>query len=892
MISIQTDTVTRPAFGPVGSARLWAASVLLVLAGVGQAAQVTVNGPAGSGEFGRSVTILPNGNIVVTDPGFDAPGPVANVGAAYLYRPNGTLISTLRGSSANDRVGSGGIVVLANGNYVVCSPVWDNGTAIDAGAATFGSALSGVSGVVAQDNSLVGGTTGDSVARDNDLGPAVTVLSNGNYVVRSPSWDNGAIANVGAVTFGSGVGGISGLISAANSLVGSSPDDGLGRVTELSDADYVVGSPDWDNGGIVDAGAATFGSGVSGISGVVSAANSLVGSTANDFVGNNGVTALANGNYVVASRSWDHGAVVDAGAATFGSGVSGISGVVSPSNSLVGNNLNDWVGTVTALSNGNYVVKTTSWDRGLIIDAGAVTFGSGTGGTTGLISLANSLVGSTPGDMVGGDVTALSNGNYVVSSPGWNSLVPDAGAVTFGSGTSGISGSISETNSLVGGSARDEVGGFLDVTPLSNGNYVVTSPFWDDGLVENVGAVTFGSGVIGVSGVVSLANSLVGSRRDDIVGSAGVAVLANGNFVVKSSSWTNGAALNAGAATFGSGTSGIIGVVSPANSLVGSTAADFVGSGVAALSNGDYVVHSAGWNNGAVVNAGAVTFGSGVSGISGVVSLANSLVGTSPNDEVGFGVRALANGNYVMRTAVWDDGAIADVGAVTFGSGASGLSGVVSPANSLVGSTVGDAVGRSGVTALNNGNYVVISPRWDNGAVADAGAITLAIANGDVIGPITSTHSVLGTVAGQGSSQTFAYDAARNQLAVGQPASNRVVLHSTGLATAIRIVGDKPDPSIVGQPVTFTATINASPTAPTNGQVTFTASSGESCVDTTPTATSTATADFSCTMSFTAEGSSTVIAEYTGSIIHAYSGSELETHTTAVVVFANGFESP
>jgi hypothetical protein len=100
MISIPIVTLTRPATGPVGSVRLWVASVLLVLAGAAQAAQLTIDGPVGSGEFGRTVTVLPNGNIVVTDPGFDAQGPVADVGAVHLYRPNGTLISTVRAAVA------------------------------------------------------------------------------------------------------------------------------------------------------------------------------------------------------------------------------------------------------------------------------------------------------------------------------------------------------------------------------------------------------------------------------------------------------------------------------------------------------------------------------------------------------------------------------------------------------------------------------------------------------------------------------------------------------------------------------------------------------------------------------------------------------------------------
>ena len=132
----------------------------------------------------------------------------------------------------------------------------------------------------------------------------------------------------------------------------------------------------------------------------------------------------------------------------------------------------------------------------------------------------------------------------------------------------------------------------------------------------------------------------------------------------------------------------------------------------------------------------------------------------------------------------------------------------------------------------------------------------------------------------------------RNQLVVGQRLSNRVVLQRSGLATDISIVGDTPDPSAVGQLVTFTATVTASP-VPGNGQVRFVASSGESCTDTTPTATSATTASFSCAFVFTVGGTSNVIAEYTGSIIHAYSGSAPVPHTTITdpsAVFANGFE--
>ena len=124
---------------------------------------------------------------------------------------------------------------------------------------------------------------------------------------------------------------------------------------------------------------------------------------------------------MVSSPYWDNGETADVGAVTWGSGSSGISGAVSESNSLVGSQVSDAISIgsgVTALSNGNYVVVSDLWDNEDIPDAGAATWGSGSGGTTGAVSVTNSLVGSHIGDQVGsGSVTTLSNGNYVVRSP-------------------------------------------------------------------------------------------------------------------------------------------------------------------------------------------------------------------------------------------------------------------------------------------------------------------------------------------------------------------------------------------------------------------------------------------------------------------------------------------
>src|SRR5262249_31371911 len=146
----------------------------------------------------------------------------------------------------------------------------------------------------------------------------------------SPFWNG----NLGAATWGSGTAGDTGDGSGGNSpdSTPASQYGGSGIGSGSSNGNYVVRGSSWDG----NRGAAAWGRGTAGVSGVVSAANSLVGSSANDFVGYGGVTALTNGNYVVLSPFWNG----NRGAATWGSGTSGQtldgSGSISPQNSLVG----------------------------------------------------------------------------------------------------------------------------------------------------------------------------------------------------------------------------------------------------------------------------------------------------------------------------------------------------------------------------------------------------------------------------------------------------------------------------------------------------------------------------------------------------------------------------
>lgn len=824
------------------------AMALLLQPGLMLAAQIDLPGPTGSGAFGTGVTLLPNGNFVVTDPDFDAPAGAANVGAVYLYKPNGELIYRLVGSSTNDQIASYGITVLTNGNFVVNSPSWDNVAVFDAGAVTWCSGSTGSNQVVSAGNSLVGTSASNNVGSGG-----VYALSNGNYVVSSYEWDSSTAIDVGAVTWGNGATGSAGPVGADNSLIGSSTNDlvGVTGITALSNGNYVVNSTGWNNGSITEAGAVTWRSGAGPGAGIVSASNSYVGSAQGDRVGLTRVTPLTNGHYVVGSANWDNGSIVDAGAATWGDGTVGSSGPLSAANSLVGSSANDQVSSgtgqglsIVALTNGHYVVRSTNWDNGSIADVGAVTWGNGMGGIVGPVNPGNSLVGSSAGDVVGG--------------------------------------------SSIGG------GG---VFALPNGNYVVASPLWDNGGIANAGAATWRSGTSGSSGGVSATNSLVGSSTDNFVGGL-VYPLVNGNYVVVSSLWDNGAIGNAGAATWRDGSGGSGAVVSASNSLVGSTTSDQIGSaGVAALSDGSYVVASPNWSTSGAPQAGAVTWRNGMGGSGATVGSSNSIVGTGAQDELGeFGVTALSNGRYVFASPSWNNGPSnnANFGAVTWRGGGSS-SGTVTASNSLVGNVAGDLLGFDqqsfpSVAAQANGNYVFRSSYWDGGG-SGAGAVTIGFANGTSTGVLTAANSVRGTSAAPNASfrLPYVYDAVRAQLIVGRPDSNIVTLLRPGAVTSASIVVDTPDPSEPGQVVTFVTTIVATP-APSSGSVRIAADSGETCTDFAPTVTGTNTAEFSCQIQFASVGARNVRAEFLGTNTHGFSASALEPHNVAANIFANGFE--
>jgi hypothetical protein len=233
-------------------------------------------------------------------------------------------------------------------------------------------------------------------------------------------------------------------------------------------------------------------------------------------------------------------------------------------------------------------------------------------------------------------------------------------------------------------------------------------------------------------------------------------------------------------------------VVSSSNSLVGSTATDNVGhTNLATLTNGNYVVRSSNWDSGTITDVGAVTWGNGTSGISGVVSSTNSLVGSTAGDAVGdFVVLPLTSGSYVVHTANWDSGTVTNVGAVTWGNGTSGISGVVSSTNSIVGQTASIGSSWSIPTASNLDAFFATNPLDGSGRVVlgssargfslpSTPAGSLQAANGSVSLSIAETN-LQGTISSN-ANVTIAPGQTGRQIDLGSKTSGKLGLTDTEL---------------------------------------------------------------------------------------------------------------
>jgi phosphodiesterase/alkaline phosphatase D-like protein len=676
--------------------------------------------------------------------------------------------SDLLGPAGSGKFGTA-VYTLPNGNFVVTDPEFSSGPQLKIGAVYL---YAGTSHNLL--NTMTGTTNNDMVGSGG-----IEILKDGSFVVVSPRWNNGAATLAGAATWCDPTSGCPATVTAANSLVGDQTGDNVGTnwaltagafadsgdITPISGSAYLVRSARW--GG--NKGAVTFcASGSdSNCHGAVSAANSLVGSTGGspgDLIGLN-LKLIPGGGYVVHSSYWSD--TVNSKAST-GAAVpcpaTGCKGVISATNSLHGTLVSEQTAmSVEAFPNGAFVVSSYMW--GSSSGLGAVTYCASVSDPNCIgkpISASNSLVGKAAVDntMISSNgVTILPDGNYVVKSSSWKT---DAGlrtgAATFctvSAGTSSCTGqNVTSANSLIGDWTQDSVGSA--VIPLSGGAFLVTSAGWHDW----TGAATYCSSIAACIGkTVSSTNSLVGGNKGvswsnstggDQLSGGGIVVLSSGEYMVFSPHWDlAGTDLEKGAVTFCPAT-GCTGSVSLANSLSGANPNDQVGmaSGIE-LAGGALIIASPYWNNAAISQAGAVTFCSSVADCKGqTVNASNSLVGDQASMQAGYYTNfTLSNGAYLVGSSNWNNGPETYAGALTWcpASGCKGM--VVGSSNSLVGSHYYDYVGGYAVD-LGDGLYVTQNSSWQDGSLMGAGAVTLCSQTSGCSGPINSANSVIGSVQG------------------------------------------------------------------------------------------------------------------------------------------------
>jgi len=338
-------------------------------------------------------------------------------------------------------------------------------------------------------------------------------------------------------------------------------------------------------------------------------------------------------------------------------------------------------------------------------------------------------------------VVALPNGNVVVSDDGDSSIASDNGAVHLFNPV---------TQELI----KSQYGEFKDalyntrILPLANGNFVIRSPKTEDKdsvmLVNGQTGMSIEESIAGVDRfvrplatnnfIISLYENGVKSSRliDGTTGtrigndyrgenntvSFSVTALENGNFALVSFSEITSQITVVESIRLFDGVTG----VQIGNTIPGNNVGDLLGlvifnhpvsysdPMVKDLGNGNFVVASPNDIVAGVSGAGSVILVDGDTGL----QIGSDLSGDKEGDLLGFnGVTVLSNGNFVISSQYDDHNGIENAGTVRLIDGATGaLIGDVF-SGSISGDNLGDGYSPhpNGITALPNGNFVIVHPR-------------------------------------------------------------------------------------------------------------------------------------------------------------------------------------
>ena len=525
------------------------------------------------------------------------------------------------------------------------------------------------------------------------FGQSVVILANGNIVVSDPN-DSSIAANNGAVHLYNPL-----TQTLVASIYGDNANDqiGLGSVTALANNNFVLAAPGDNLPGVADAGTVRLIDGATGIQ----VGTTIAGNDPADGIGFI-VTALANGNFVIAAPLDDLPGLVDAGSVRL---VNGTTNLEIPGGLITGDDADDNLGSggVTTLTNNNYIVSTPLDTVSGNVAAGSVRLVDGSTG----VQIGAAIEGDNPGDSIGtGGTISLTNGNYAIGSP-----ADDAGAISNGSAqlVDGVSG-IQIGASIVGDGGNDGLG---FVTALANGNFAVAAPDDDvgPGPTINGGSVRLVDGTTGAQ----IGIAIEGDATNDKLGFGDTISLANNNFVIASIDDEVGPVVKAGSVRLVNGVTGLeigINAGNNANDQLG-----FSATGVTALTNDNFVIASQLDDTGLADN-GSVRL---IDGVTGLPIVGGTITGGTVSDQLGSGgVTALANNDYVIVSPLDDEGGV-DFGSVRLVDGTNGMQ----IGTSITGS-VADDMELATVTGSPAGDYYIIGLSLaDNNAMVDSGLVRL-----------------------------------------------------------------------------------------------------------------------------------------------------------------------
>ena len=515
-------------------------------------------------------------------------------------------------------------VILANGNIVINSP-FDDTVATNAGAVHLYNPFTKT--VVA---SFYGDTGNDKLGDSS-----ITALGNNNFVIASPGDDVNSVVDAGSVMLINGATGA----QIGSTIAGDNTSDYFGSksITALGNNNFVIASPADDVNSVSNAGSVMLMNGATG----AQIGTTLAGDTASDQLGYNGITALGNNNFVIASYLDNVGGVVDAGSVMLINGATG----AQIGSTFAGNAANDYLGrsSITALTNNNFVIASAYDDAGHT-NNGSVMLVSGTSGA----QIGSTLAGNTGGDSLGfSAITALTNNNFVIASELVDvGIAVDTGSVMLVSGATGA-----QIGSTLVGNATNDLLGASGITALTNNNFVIASPFDDVG-VSDAGSVMLVNGATG-----ALIATIVGDTASDQLGYSFITALTNNNFVIASENDNVGGITDAGSVMLINGATG----AQIGSTLAGDTASDRLGfTGVVKLNNNHFVVASRYDNVDSVTDAGSIRQ------IDTTGSQVKLIAGTTTDDMITVGISTTSAANfYVVRLLNFDKSSYANSGFAT-----------------------------------------------------------------------------------------------------------------------------------------------------------------------------------------------------------------------------------